>query len=90
MKPASLLVTIAATALLLVGSTGCTVIEDGEVGVVMRFGEISDDPLMPGMTFRFPVVRSIEKWNVKLEELKETASVPSSEGMVVGLDTSLL
>jgi prohibitin 1 len=71
-------------------ATGCTVIEDGEVGVVMRFGEIADEPLMPGFTFRFPVVRSIEKWNVKLEELKETASVPSSEGMVVGLDASLL
>jgi regulator of protease activity HflC (stomatin/prohibitin superfamily) len=48
-------------------ATGCTVIEDGEVGVVMRFGEIADEPLMPGFTFRFPVVRSIEKWNVKLE-----------------------
>lgn len=71
-------------------TTGCTVIEDGEVGVVMRFGEIADEPLMPGFTVRFPVVRSIEKWNVKLEEMKETASVPSSEGMVVALDTSLL
>jgi len=71
-------------------TTGCTVIEDGEVGVVMRFGEISDQPLMPGFTIRVPVARSIEKWNVKLEEMKETASVPSSEGMVVGLDASLL
>lgn len=74
----------------LLAVAGCTVIEDGEVGVVMRFGEIADEPLPPGFTARFPVIRSIEKWNVKLEELKETASVPSSEGMVVGLDASLL
>jgi regulator of protease activity HflC (stomatin/prohibitin superfamily) len=77
-------------AVLLSTTMGCTVIEDGEVGVVMRFGEIADEPLMPGFTVRVPVVRSIETWNVKLEELKETASVPSSEGMVVGLDASLL
>jgi len=35
-------------------------------------------------------VRQIETWNVKLQELKETANVPSSEGLIVGLDTSLL
>ena len=81
---------VLALGLALAAVAGCTVIEDGEVGVVMRFGEIADEPLLPGFTARFPVVRSIEKWNVKLEELKETASVPSSEGMVVGLDASLL
>ncbi len=77
-------------ALILSAATGCTVIEDGEVGVLMSFGEIQDEPLMPGFTLRVPVARSIETWNVKLQEIKETASVPSSEGMVVGLDTSLL
>ena len=81
---------ILAAALAFPTQLGCTVIEDGEVGVVMRFGEIADEPLMPGFTLRVPVARSVEKWNVKLEELKETASVPSSEGMVVGLDASLL
>ncbi len=37
-----------------------------------------------------PVVRQVETWNVKLQELKETAQVPSSEGLIVGLETSLL
>lgn len=80
--------TVAVLALLC--ATGCTVIEDGEVGVVMNFGEIQDAPLMPGFTVRVPVARSIETWNIKLQEIKETASVPSSEGMVVGLDASFL
>lgn len=77
-------------AAMLSAATGCTVIEDGEVGVLMSFGEIKNEPLMPGFKVRVPVARSIETWNVKLQEIKESASVPSSEGMVVGLDTSLL
>ena len=42
------------------------------------------------MAFVVPVARQIETWNVKLQELKETAQVPSREGLIVGLDTSLL
>ena len=83
------LITLLAASMLS-AATGCTVIEDGEVGVLMSFGSIKDEPVMPGFTLRFPVARSIETWNIKLQEIKETASVPSSEGMVVGLDASLL
>ncbi|MGD8606773.1 MAG: prohibitin family protein [Myxococcales bacterium] len=83
------LITLLAVATLS-SATGCTVIEDGEVGVLMSFGEIKNEPVMPGFTLRFPVARSIETWNIKLQEIKESASVPSSEGMVVGLDASLL
>ncbi len=68
----------------------CTVIEDGEVGVLKQFGAIRDEPLQPGVTLRFPVVRVIETWNIKLQEIKEAADVPSSEGLIVRLDTSLL
>jgi prohibitin 1 len=70
--------------------TGCTVIEDGEVGVSKSFGAINDIPVGQGVVIQVPVVRTVETWNVKLQELKETAQVPSSEGLIVGLDTSLL
>jgi regulator of protease activity HflC (stomatin/prohibitin superfamily) len=70
--------------------SGCVVIEDGEVGVSKSFGTINDEPLGQGVALQFPVVRTIETWNTKLQELKETAQVPSSEGLIVGLDTSLL
>ncbi len=70
--------------------TACVVIEDGEVGVSKSFGAISDEPVPQGVAFVFPVVRQIETWNVKLQELKESAQAPSSEGLIVGLDTSLL
>jgi prohibitin 1 len=69
---------------------GCVVIEDGEVGVSKSFGSIRDEPVGQGIVIQIPVVRTVERWNVKLQEIKETATVPSSEGLIVGLDTSLL
>jgi len=69
---------------------GCVVIEDGEVGVQKSFGSIADEPVGQGVTFQIPIVRTVETWNVKLQEIKETAQVPSSEGLIVGLDSSLL
>ncbi len=71
-------------------ATGCVVIEDGEVGVSKSFGRIKDEPVSQGVVIQVPVIRTVETWNVKLQELKETAQVPSSEGLIVGLDTSLL
>jgi regulator of protease activity HflC (stomatin/prohibitin superfamily) len=71
-------------------ASACVVIEDGEVGVSKSFGSINDTPVSEGVTYVLPIARQIERWNVKLQELKETATVPSSEGLIVGLDTSLL
>ncbi len=71
-------------------ATGCVIIEDGEVGVSKSFGSISDEPVGQGVALQFPVVRTVTAWNVKLQELKETAQTPASEGLIVGLDTSLL
>ncbi len=70
--------------------SGCVVIEDGQVGVSKSFGSIKDEPVGQGLVLQFPVIRTVETWNTKLQELKESAQVPSSEGLIVGLDTSLL
>lgn len=70
--------------------TGCVIIEDGQVGVKKSFGVISDEPVGQGIFLQIPVVRTIETWNIKLQEIQEMAQVPSSEGLIVGLDTSLL
>lgn len=87
MKRSRAILLILALALL---QTACVVIEDGEVGVSKSFGAINDEPVPQGVAFVVPVARQIETWNVKLQELKETAQVPSSEGLIVGLDTSML
>ncbi len=77
-------------AALLATLTGCVVIEDGEVGVLKSFGSIDDEPVGQGIAIQIPVARTVTRWNVKLQEIKEKANVPSSEGLIVGLDTSLL
>ena len=43
-------------------TTGCVVIEDGEVGISKSFGEISDEPLLAGVAFVAPVIRTVETW----------------------------
>jgi regulator of protease activity HflC (stomatin/prohibitin superfamily) len=77
------------TLLLVLVTSGCVVIEDGEVGVSKSFGEIRDEPVGQGIVIQVPVIRTVEVWNVKLQTKTETAQVPSSEGLIVGLDTSL-
>ena len=47
-------------------ATGCVVIEDGEVGVSMRFGKISEEPLGSGVALQFPVIRSVTAERVVL------------------------
>lgn len=71
--------------------SGClTQIEDGQVGVKINFGKIQDQVLGGGWHFFIPAVTQIEIWNVKLQELKETAQVPSSEGLISQLDLSIM
>jgi len=77
-------------ALLPLFATACVIVEDGEVGISKSFGKIGDDPVPQGIALVIPVARQVETWNVKLQEYKEQATVPSSEGLIVGLDTSLL
>ncbi len=73
-------------------NSGCGLrsIEDGQAGVKADFGKIQDQPLSTGWHFYFPVFSWIEVWDVKTQELKETANVPSSEGLISTLDVSVL
>lgn len=69
---------------------GMATIEDGQAGVKADFGKIADEPLATGWHFYLPLVSWIETWDVKTQELKEVASVPSSEGLISQLDISVL
>ncbi len=75
---------------LMTAGCGMTVIEDGEVGVKADFGHISDQALGPGWHWYLPMASWIETWNVKTQEMKETAQVPSSEGLISQLDVSII
>ena len=77
-------------ALLCVSGCGMTAIEDGQVGVKADFGHILDQALGPGWHWYVPFTSWVEVWDIKTQELKETASVPSSEGLISQLDVSVI
>ncbi len=69
---------------------GLTVIEDGQTGVRANFGKINDQPVSTGWHFYIRLFTWIETWNIKTQEIKETAQVPSSEGLISTLDLSII
>ena len=77
-------------ALLFVSGCGMTIIEDGQVGVRADFGKIADQPLSSGWHWYVPMLSWIETWDIKTQEMKEVAQVPSSEGLISQLDVSVL
>lgn len=68
----------------------CRIIEDGQTGVRKTIGHISDYQNPAGLYLTIPGIYTLEKWNTKVQEIKETASVPSSEGLISTLDVSLI
>jgi prohibitin 1 len=66
-----------------------SIVPAGHVGVQDFFGRVSDRILAPGINVIVPGTRVI-KFSVQTREMKETAAVPTSEGLIVNLDVSLL
>ncbi len=69
---------------------GLTQVEDGQAGVKIDFGKIQKEPVNTGWHWYLKPFTTIEVWNVKTSEIKETASVPSSEGLISTLDVSII
>lgn len=61
----------------------------GHVGVLTLFGRVTGEVLPEGTHLVNPF-KVNTKMSVRTQELKEKASVPSNEGLIVTLDTSLL
>jgi regulator of protease activity HflC (stomatin/prohibitin superfamily) len=66
-----------------------TRVDSGAVGVLTLFGRVTGEVLPEGMHLINPL-KTNHELSVRTQELKETASVPSSEGLVINLDTSLI
>lgn len=66
-----------------------TTVRTGHVAVLTLFGRVTGDVLPEGIHLINPL-KSVREVSVQTQQIKETASVPSSEGLVVGLDTSLI
>jgi regulator of protease activity HflC (stomatin/prohibitin superfamily) len=64
-------------------------VESGSVGVLTLFGRVTGEVLPEGMHLVNPF-KANNQMSIRTQELKESASVPSSEGLVLNLDTSLI
>ncbi|MBF0490460.1 MAG: prohibitin family protein, partial [Candidatus Omnitrophica bacterium] len=51
---------------------------------------IQEEQVSTGIHFYCPLITWIEVWNTKTQEIKESANVPSSEGLISSLDVSVL
>src|SRR6202049_5361214 len=82
---------IAATAFLLVILIFASVVrvDSGHVGVLTLFGRVTGEVLPEGVHLVNPF-KSNNELSIRTQEIKESASVPSSEGLVMNLDTSLI
>ncbi|HVH89085.1 MAG TPA: prohibitin family protein [Terriglobales bacterium] len=75
--------------LLMMGACSVTKVDTGNVGVLTMFGRVTGDVLPEGIHLINPL-KSSNLLSVRTQEQKETASVPSSEGLIMTLEASLL
>jgi len=66
-----------------------TSIPTGNVGVLTLFGRVTGEALPEGIHLVNPL-KSVQKLSVQTQSVKESANVPSNEGLILALDTSLL
>lgn len=75
--------------LIILTISSITTVPAGNVGVVTMFGRVTGDVLQPGIHFINPL-KKVNEMVVRTQSLKESAAVPSNEGLVMNLDTSLV
>jgi prohibitin 1 len=61
----------------------------GHVGVLTLFGRVTGETLAEGMHVINPL-KTNNELSIQTQSVKESASVPSSEGLMMSLDTSLI
>jgi prohibitin 1 len=66
-----------------------TSIPTGNVGILTLFGKVTGETLPEGIHLVNPL-KSVQKLSIQTQSVKESANVPSNEGLILALDTSLL
>jgi prohibitin 1 len=66
-----------------------TSIPTGNVGVLTLFGKVTGETLPEGIHVINPL-KAVQKLSIQTQSVKESANVPSNEGLILALDTSLL
>jgi len=84
-----ILMGLIAIVLIIAAFSTFTTIPAGKVGVLTLFGRVTGEKLDSGFHVVNPLKKVVEM-TVRTQSLKESADVPSAEGLVMGLDTSLV
>jgi prohibitin 1 len=87
--PRTLGITLGGALLLILLYASVAYVPAGNVGVLTLFGRVTGDVLPEGTHLVNPF-KGNNTMSIRTQELKETASVPSEEGLVMTMDTSLL
>ncbi|HEX2714061.1 MAG TPA: prohibitin family protein [Candidatus Acidoferrales bacterium] len=80
---------IGAVVVLILLWTTVTSVPTGHVGVLTLFGRVTGEVLPEGIHMVNPL-KDVNKLSIQTQAMKESASVPSNEGLIMSLDTSLL
>src|ERR1700723_2479683 len=80
---------IAAFLLVILVFSCITRVGTGHVGVLTLFGKVTGETLGEGIHLINPL-KTNNELSIQTQTLKESASVPSSEGLMMSLDTSLI
>lgn len=73
----------------ILGACSVTAVDTGHVGVMTLFGRVTGERLDEGIHVINPL-KNVTKMSVRTQQSKEVAEVPSSEGLLVHLEASLL
>jgi prohibitin 1 len=80
---------VAAFLLVILLFSAVTRVGTGHVGVLTLFGKVTGETLGEGIHLINPL-KTNNELSIQTQTLKESASVPSSEGLMMSLDTSLI
>ena len=80
---------IAALLLVILLFSSVTRVGTGHVGVLTLFGKVTGETLGEGIHLINPL-KTNNELSIQTQTIKESASVPSSEGLMMSLDTSLI
>jgi prohibitin 1 len=80
---------VAAFVMVILVLSAVTRVSTGHVGVLTLFGRVTGETLGEGIHIINPL-KTNNEMSIQTQTLKESASVPSSEGLMMALDTSLI
>ena len=86
-RGAGMLLLLIIGVIIALASTSC--VRTGHVGVVSIFGRVTGRTLSEGIHLVNPAA-NVTELSIKTQEIKEKAAVPSKEGLIMGVEASIL